>query len=82
MKTRKLGSSGLTVGAIGLGGMYMSIQGRPAEDEAVRTFMTEHNPAALREMAQRFLEALDRGLWKSRRNATRSELEQLIKENA
>jgi aryl-alcohol dehydrogenase-like predicted oxidoreductase len=37
MKTRTLGSSGLTVGAVGLGGMYLSIQGRPTEDEAVRT---------------------------------------------
>jgi aryl-alcohol dehydrogenase-like predicted oxidoreductase len=37
MKTRPLGSSGLTVGAVGLGGMYISIQGRPAEDDAVRT---------------------------------------------
>jgi aryl-alcohol dehydrogenase-like predicted oxidoreductase len=37
MKTRTLGSSGLTVGAVGLGGMYLSVQGRPSEDEAVRT---------------------------------------------
>jgi aryl-alcohol dehydrogenase-like predicted oxidoreductase len=37
MKTRVLGSSGLTVGAVGLGGMYLSIQGRPSEDDAVRT---------------------------------------------
>jgi aryl-alcohol dehydrogenase-like predicted oxidoreductase len=37
MKTRALGSSGLTVSAVGLGGMYMSIDGRPSEDDAVRT---------------------------------------------
>ncbi|MGH7436644.1 MAG: aldo/keto reductase [Polyangiaceae bacterium] len=37
MKTRLMGASGLEVGAVGLGGMYMSIQGRPGEDEAVRT---------------------------------------------
>jgi aryl-alcohol dehydrogenase-like predicted oxidoreductase len=37
MKTRSLGSSGLTVGAVGFGGMYLSIQGRPTEDDAVRT---------------------------------------------
>jgi aryl-alcohol dehydrogenase-like predicted oxidoreductase len=36
MKTRPLGSSGLSVSAIGLGGMYMSITGRPSEDDAVR----------------------------------------------
>ena len=37
MKTRALGSSGLTVSAVGLGGMYLSIRDRPAEDDAVRT---------------------------------------------
>jgi aryl-alcohol dehydrogenase-like predicted oxidoreductase len=37
MKTRALGSSGLTVSAIGLGGMYMSIRDRPSEDDSVRT---------------------------------------------
>jgi aryl-alcohol dehydrogenase-like predicted oxidoreductase len=37
MKQRALGASGLTVSAVGLGGMYMSIQGRPSEDDAVRT---------------------------------------------
>ncbi|HEY2516656.1 MAG TPA: aldo/keto reductase [Polyangiaceae bacterium] len=37
MKKRTLGASGLEIGAVGLGGMYLSIQGRPSEDEAVRT---------------------------------------------
>ena len=37
MKTRALGPSGLTVGAVGLGCMYMSIHDRPDEDDAVRT---------------------------------------------
>jgi aryl-alcohol dehydrogenase-like predicted oxidoreductase len=37
MKTRMLGASGLEVSAVGLGGMYMSIQGRPGDDEGVRT---------------------------------------------
>jgi aryl-alcohol dehydrogenase-like predicted oxidoreductase len=37
MKTRTLGSSGLVVSAIGLGGMYLSIRERPSEDAAVRT---------------------------------------------
>jgi aryl-alcohol dehydrogenase-like predicted oxidoreductase len=37
MKTRTLGSSGLSVSAVGLGGMYMSIRDRPSEDDAVRT---------------------------------------------
>ena len=37
MKTRPLGTSGLTVGAVGLGCMYLSIRERPSEDDAVRT---------------------------------------------
>lgn len=37
MKTRALGSSGLAVSAVGLGGMYLSIRDRPAERDAVRT---------------------------------------------
>jgi aryl-alcohol dehydrogenase-like predicted oxidoreductase len=37
MKTRPFGGSDLTVSAVGLGGMYLSIQGRPPEDDAVRT---------------------------------------------
>src|ERR1700683_891001 len=37
MKTRALGDSGLTVGAVGLGGMYLSVNDRPAESDAVRT---------------------------------------------
>ncbi|MFC4594786.1 cobaltochelatase subunit CobN [Sphingobium tyrosinilyticum] len=39
------------------------------EDEAVRAFMAEVNPAALRETAARLSEALDRGLWKPRSNS-------------
>lgn len=37
MKTRTLGSSGLTVGAVGMGCMYLSISDRPSEVDAVRT---------------------------------------------
>lgn len=39
------------------------------EDEAVRAFMAEANPAALRETAARLHEALDRALWKPRSNS-------------
>ncbi|MCI4589366.1 cobaltochelatase subunit CobN [Sphingobium sp. BYY-5] len=39
------------------------------EDEAVRAFMAEANPAALRETARRLREALDRQLWKPRSNS-------------
>jgi aryl-alcohol dehydrogenase-like predicted oxidoreductase len=37
MKTRLLGSSGVPVSAVGMGCMYISIHGRPSEDDAVRT---------------------------------------------
>ncbi|MEI9997558.1 MAG: cobaltochelatase subunit CobN [Rhizomicrobium sp.] len=48
------------------------------DDTSVEAFMRENNPAALRELAERFLEALDRGLWKPRRNTIREHLERLI----
>jgi cobaltochelatase CobN len=43
-------------------------------DEAVYDFMTVHNPAALGETRNRFREAIERGLWRPRRNSIRSEL--------
>ena len=39
------------------------------EDESVLGFLEEHNPDALREMAERFLEAAERGLWRPRSNS-------------
>jgi cobaltochelatase CobN len=39
------------------------------QDEAVRGFMAEANPRALEETADRFAEAIDRGLWQPRRNS-------------
>ncbi len=38
------------------------------DDAEVRDFIAEHNPAALKEMAERFREALDRGLWRPASN--------------
>jgi cobaltochelatase CobN len=46
-------------------------------DENVRRFMADKNPAALREMAARLVEAMDRGLWKARSNSARFDLERL-----
>jgi cobaltochelatase CobN len=43
-------------------------------DEAVRQFMARHNPAALAETSRRFAEAIDRGLWRPRRNSAREGL--------
>lgn len=47
------------------------------DDPRVRAFMARHNPAALRELAGRLLEAQDRGLWRPRRNSARGLLEEL-----
>ncbi len=46
-------------------------------DEAVRDFMAEKNPEALKEMADKFMEAMDRGFWNPRSNSARFELEML-----
>ena len=43
----------------------------------MRDFLTENNPAALTEMAQRLIEAQDRGLWRLRSNTTRLRLDTL-----
>jgi len=43
-------------------------------DASVMEFIAEHNAPALREMAERFREAIDRGLWAPRRNSTYDEL--------
>ena len=39
------------------------------QDESVLEFLEEKNPDALREMAERFLEAAERGLWRPRSNS-------------
>ena len=51
------------------------------EDEAVRAFMAEANPAALRESAARMAEAIARGLWKPRSNSAALLLADLTEEN-
>ena len=43
-------------------------------DLAVHEFMAQCNPAALAETTSRFREAIERGLWRPRRNSIRSEL--------
>ncbi|QDL91152.1 cobaltochelatase subunit CobN [Paroceanicella profunda] len=47
------------------------------EDETVRDFIAEANPAALGEIAARLTEAIDRGLWQPRSNSARALLETL-----
>ncbi len=48
------------------------------EDDATRQFISDNNPAALREMAQRFQEAIARGLWQPRLNSVHDRLKDLI----
>jgi cobaltochelatase CobN len=43
-------------------------------DEEVRGFIEQHNPAALKEIAERLIEAQERNLWKPRSNAAHASL--------
>ena len=47
------------------------------EDREVRAFFDENNPAALREIAERLAEAVERGLWRPRSNSAHIVLEAL-----
>lgn len=46
-------------------------------DEATRAFIASNNPAALREIAERLKDAVDRGLWTPRANSAYHLLEEL-----
>ncbi len=46
------------------------------EDEATRDFIAEHNAPALREIAERLQEAIDRGLWAPRSNSAHARIAQ------
>ncbi len=48
------------------------------DDDEVRDFLERENPDALRDIAERLIEAQDRALWTPRRNATRDILESLL----
>ena len=48
------------------------------EDDDTREFIARHNPAALREMAARLQEAIDRGMWKPKSNSARARIEGLL----
>jgi cobaltochelatase CobN len=47
------------------------------DNEDVRDFLKDANPAGLKEMLDRFLEAIDRDLWTPRRNSTHAALNEL-----
>ena len=46
-------------------------------DDEVRRFLLENNPAAMREMAERLIEAQERGLWRPRSNSSHRRLRDL-----
>ena len=46
-------------------------------DPAVRDFIAENNAPALTEIARKFCEAVDRGLWAPRKNSAYDELKSL-----
>ncbi len=48
------------------------------EDDDTREFIQTHNAPALREIAQRLSEAIDRGLWTPKSNSARALIESLI----
>jgi len=50
-------------------------------DEAVLNFLKDKNPEALKEMAARFLEAEERGLWTPRSNSAKFHLQELAQRN-
>ena len=51
-------------------------------DEQVRGFLADANPAGLREIAERFGEAVSRGLWRPRRNSAGELLDELAQKGA
>ncbi|RPE63186.1 cobaltochelatase CobN subunit [Pacificibacter maritimus] len=48
------------------------------EDDDTRNFINDHNAPALKEIAQRLVEAMDRDLWRPRSNSARAALEALL----
>jgi cobaltochelatase CobN len=51
------------------------------EDEEVLDFLAANNPAAAREIAQRLMEAQERGLWRPRSNSAHARLKALNSED-
>ncbi|WP_375264402.1 cobaltochelatase subunit CobN [Planktotalea sp.] len=51
------------------------------EDDDTRDFIEEHNQPALIEMAERFQEAIDRGLWIPKSNSARARITQILTQN-
>ena len=49
------------------------------EDQDTREFIYQHNPSALLEMAERFKEAIERGLWLPKSNSVHARIENILK---
>jgi cobaltochelatase CobN len=57
---------------------YGAVAERWLADPAVRSFLEQHNPWALRDMAERLLEAHHRGLWSGAIEEQLDNLRQLV----
>ncbi|MBO3760559.1 cobaltochelatase subunit CobN [Ciceribacter sp. L1K22] len=51
-------------------------------DERVRAFMAEKNAPALKELAERLIEAIERGLWTPRSNSAKFSLSEIVLEGS
>ncbi|MCV6823226.1 MULTISPECIES: cobaltochelatase subunit CobN [Halocynthiibacter] len=67
-----------TTGAV-KGHHFDAVHAAFLEDEDVRAFIEEHNAPALKEIAERLNEAIERGLWMPRSNSARALLETLAR---
>ena len=66
-----------TTGAV-RGHHFDMVESAFLEDEATRDFIAEHNAPALREIAQRLQETIDRGLWRPKSNSARARIGGLL----
>jgi cobaltochelatase CobN len=66
-----------TTGAV-RGHHFDMVESAFLEDAATRDFIAEHNLPALREIAQRLQEAIDRGLWQPKSNSARARIGGLL----
>ncbi len=65
-----------TTGAV-RGHHFDLVEAAYLEDDATRDFLADANPAALKEIAERLSEAIERGLWTPRSNSARARIEAL-----
>jgi cobaltochelatase CobN len=62
-----------TTGAV-RGHHFDAVEAAFLGDADTRAFIAEHNPSALKEIAERFQEAIDRNLWQPRSNSARERI--------